>query len=579
MVISLNGGNMKKKYVIIVLSILILIVAGYFSYPHLLREFYFMNNNVARNLSESDYKEGRSLLSSRAKTKKLVKFIKEYELYKINQLLESNSYKDARNFHEQSTLYYENNEKANSMFLKYEIRNFDELKDEYIEKNLEWSYDIDDIYVPKEYKTTWNRDFFGEWYSTTYQSGGGYSYSDFTGAYLYLVVENNFISLDIKGDVIVTAKEKTSVGDVVGGGLGALAWGAMAGLATQFFGGSTEESNAAFMAGAKLGSQELWDKERNTTVKNIVVKASNKSRQNGRVSLRGKEFEEDHTPKIKNTVWSVYGEDINVKFDELEVKNMVQADVTKIFSLSQIYYRKPKIFDGGGGSFYGFTIPADLKNKLYSSYNNWVIDENIMKIVCRPNKNVSAYNKRLEYVLTADSLYSGEYAKAYLTEVSNRKKEEIIKNQSLIAKNDKSEKNINKKFTSSSKVDEKTSISNETEEIFAPPPPPPPPDEKEPVYFIAVEKMPKPIGGIAAIQKKIVYPELAKRAGVQGRVFVKAYVDEQGKVKKVELIKGIGAGCDEAAMKAVKEAKFRPGKQRGKKVNVQVTIPIVFSLN
>ncbi len=96
--------------------------------------------------------------------------------------------------------------------------------------------------------------------------------------------------------------------------------------------------------------------------------------------------------------------------------------------------------------------------------------------------------------------------------------------------------------------------------------------------FIVVEEMPKPVGGIASIQKMITYPEIAKRAGVQGRVFVKAFVDENGKVYKVELTKGIGAGCDEEALLAVKNSLFIPGKQRGKAVKVQVTIPVLFKL-
>lgn len=113
---------------------------------------------------------------------------------------------------------------------------------------------------------------------------------------------------------------------------------------------------------------------------------------------------------------------------------------------------------------------------------------------------------------------------------------------------------------------------------------PPPPveeeeeEEEEAVFFAAVEQMPEPIGGIGAIQKKIVYPELAKRAGVQGRVFIKAYVDERGNVTKVELVKGIGAGCDEEALKAVKATKFKPGKQRMKPVKVQVVVPVIFKL-
>lgn len=116
-------------------------------------------------------------------------------------------------------------------------------------------------------------------------------------------------------------------------------------------------------------------------------------------------------------------------------------------------------------------------------------------------------------------------------------------------------------------------------EVAAPPPPKVEEEEEaEPVFFVAVEQQPEPIGGLEGIQKRIVYPEIAKRAGVQGRVFVKAFVDENGNVVKVELLKGIGAGCDEAAMEAVKNTKFTPGRQRGKSVKVQVSIPIVFKL-
>lgn len=113
-------------------------------------------------------------------------------------------------------------------------------------------------------------------------------------------------------------------------------------------------------------------------------------------------------------------------------------------------------------------------------------------------------------------------------------------------------------------------------------PPPPKEDKKiveeEPVYFVAVEEMPEPIGGIGEIQKKIVYPEIAKRAGVEGKVYVLAFVDESGNVTNAKIIKGIGAGCDEAALNAVLKTKFKPGKQRGKAVKVQVSIPVVFKL-
>jgi len=113
--------------------------------------------------------------------------------------------------------------------------------------------------------------------------------------------------------------------------------------------------------------------------------------------------------------------------------------------------------------------------------------------------------------------------------------------------------------------------------------PPPPKEEKkveeEPTYFVAVAEMPEPVGGIKAIQEKITYPEIAKRAGVEGKVYILAFVDESGNVTKANVLKGIGAGCDEEALKAVEKTKFKPGKQRGKPVKVQVSIPVVFKLN
>lgn len=97
-------------------------------------------------------------------------------------------------------------------------------------------------------------------------------------------------------------------------------------------------------------------------------------------------------------------------------------------------------------------------------------------------------------------------------------------------------------------------------------------------FFVAVEEMPEIIGGLTSILNKIKYPEIAKRAGIQGKVYVLAFIDENGDVANAKIIKGIGAGCDEAALDAVKQTKFTPGRQRGKPVKVQVSIPIVFKL-
>ncbi len=113
-----------------------------------------------------------------------------------------------------------------------------------------------------------------------------------------------------------------------------------------------------------------------------------------------------------------------------------------------------------------------------------------------------------------------------------------------------------------------------------PPPPPPEEDEEEPEpeIFVVVEEMPDLIGGLGEIQKKIRYPEIARKAGVEGRVILQFIVDENGNVTEPAVVRGIGAGCDEEALRVVREAKFKPGRQRGKAVKVKMSLPITFKL-
>ncbi|MTI86670.1 MAG: energy transducer TonB [Balneolaceae bacterium] len=122
------------------------------------------------------------------------------------------------------------------------------------------------------------------------------------------------------------------------------------------------------------------------------------------------------------------------------------------------------------------------------------------------------------------------------------------------------------------------------EEPIAIPPPPPATleeeveEEEEEEIFVVVEQRPKLIGGLAAFQKTLVYPELARMAGIEGRVVLQFVIDKEGNVINPEVIRGIGGGCDEEAIRAIKEAKFIPGKQRGRPVNVRFTMPVSFVL-
>ena len=101
--------------------------------------------------------------------------------------------------------------------------------------------------------------------------------------------------------------------------------------------------------------------------------------------------------------------------------------------------------------------------------------------------------------------------------------------------------------------------------------------------FISVEQMPVFPGGLSGLYKyfrdNLKYPEMAKESGISGKVFIRFIVERDGNVSNVEVLRGIGGGCDEEAMRIVSEMpQWEPGRQRGVAVRVLYTIPIKFSL-
>jgi protein TonB len=104
------------------------------------------------------------------------------------------------------------------------------------------------------------------------------------------------------------------------------------------------------------------------------------------------------------------------------------------------------------------------------------------------------------------------------------------------------------------------------------------PSDSSEIYSV-VEKMPEVEGGLKNVYEHIKYPPLAIRNRVEGKVFVKFIVDENGKVSNPEILKDIGSGCGEAVLKGIKDVKFIPGEQGGKKVKVYFTMPVNFKLD
>ncbi len=103
-----------------------------------------------------------------------------------------------------------------------------------------------------------------------------------------------------------------------------------------------------------------------------------------------------------------------------------------------------------------------------------------------------------------------------------------------------------------------------------------PAGEKE--FLCDAEICPEPIGGMKAIQSILVYPKHAKLYGLEGDVLVAATIDKKGNVVNAKVVKGIGLGCDEAALDAVRKTKFIPAQDHGKLIEAEVSFKVKFRL-
>lgn len=94
----------------------------------------------------------------------------------------------------------------------------------------------------------------------------------------------------------------------------------------------------------------------------------------------------------------------------------------------------------------------------------------------------------------------------------------------------------------------------------------------------AQERTPELIGGMPSIQEHLHYPQLARQAGIEGRVLVQFMVEEDGTVQDAQVLRGVGSGLDEAALEAVRQARFRPGYKDGAPARMRMVLPITFVL-
>ena len=108
--------------------------------------------------------------------------------------------------------------------------------------------------------------------------------------------------------------------------------------------------------------------------------------------------------------------------------------------------------------------------------------------------------------------------------------------------------------------------------------------EEEAIPFQLVEEKPSFQGGDANqfskwVNQRLVYPEIAKENGVQGRVTLQFTVEKDGTVTKVKVLRGVDPSLDKEAVRVVSQSpKWKPGKQRDRAVPVTYTFPVIFQL-
>ena len=108
-------------------------------------------------------------------------------------------------------------------------------------------------------------------------------------------------------------------------------------------------------------------------------------------------------------------------------------------------------------------------------------------------------------------------------------------------------------------------------------------EEEEQTIFIVVEESASYPGGIQEmtnfIKNNLKYPQQARETGTQGKVFVTFVVEKDGSLTDVKVLRDIGSGCGEEAVRVVKSMpKWKPAKQRGKPVRMQFNLPVAFTL-
>ncbi len=130
-------------------------------------------------------------------------------------------------------------------------------------------------------------------------------------------------------------------------------------------------------------------------------------------------------------------------------------------------------------------------------------------------------------------------------------------------------------------IDLDLDVSLDLDEVIVdlPPPPAEPAEEEEEEIFLIVEKAPEIVGGLSELYKYVSYPEVARKAGIEGVVVVQIIVMPDGTAAEPTVIRGVHELLDKEAVQGVMKLSFKPGMQRSRAVPVYMSIPVRFELN
>jgi protein TonB len=154
----------------------------------------------------------------------------------------------------------------------------------------------------------------------------------------------------------------------------------------------------------------------------------------------------------------------------------------------------------------------------------------------------------------------------------------VVQQPQLVAVPDEEEIEQEIKFIFDVEVTEETKV-----EEYKPVEIPKAAEEEADQIFVIVEENAQPKGGLSEfyqyVSSNIKYPAQARRLLVEGKVYVEFIVGKDGKISEAIAVKGIGAGCDEEAVRIIMGSPtWNPAKQRGKPVRQRMVLPIIFKL-